>query len=492
MRVIIYGLTDYTQFIIESGITEYVDTIAFSDKSIKSRNDYIEDTSTGKRFPVVMVDDLHKESYDYIVDTCDAYSDLLEYGVVRSKIIGTREFLNCYVLFRLEKKNNDIEKKRYISFIRKNGFGVFNDSFINKYFDNCNNIIIDFDKEKKLFYTYYCGKKMYMSRHYKNAESVKSYIIGIKSEQDINSPHCYFSDYFGIKDGDVVIDAGVAEGNFALTIIDKVSRIYLVECDEAWLEALKYTFEPYKEKVVFVPKFLSDTSDKNNITIDSISEGNRIDAIKMDIEGAEINALIGAEKTIFSNPDIRIAACSYHKHNDEIIIRSIMEHYGLRTATSKGYMLFIWDENFYKSPEFRRGLVWSVPEGINFKSRKIDISTIDSAKLCDDIKSDELTNYLFIPDFYDDNCGYISIIEKFCISHNNDTAQLIIYLNESGNNNDILYWNIVDVLEQYSEYNIYVQVIDSRVTPLESVIKSSEKYIKSSNRYNEAIEEYFK
>ena len=130
MRVIIYGLTDYTQFIIESGITEYVDTIAFSDKSIKSRNDYIEDTSTGKRFPVVMVDDLHKESYDYIVDTCDAYSDLLEYGVVRSKIIGTREFLNCYVLFRLEKKNNDIEKKRYISFIRKNGFGVFNDSFI--------------------------------------------------------------------------------------------------------------------------------------------------------------------------------------------------------------------------------------------------------------------------------------------------------------------------------------------------------------------------
>ncbi len=158
----------------------------------------------------------------------------------------------------------------------------------------------------------------------------------------------------------VVIDAGVAEGNFALSVIDKVSKIYLVECDNDWNEALRYTFAPYKDKVVFVNKFLSDKVDDTDISIDSLLEGNKVDAIKMDIEGAEISALIGAEKTILSNPNIKIAACSYHKHNDEILIRALMEHFGLKTTSSKGYMLFIYDDDFYKNPEFRRGLVFTV------------------------------------------------------------------------------------------------------------------------------------
>ena len=52
------------------------------------------------------------------------------------------------------------------------------------------------------------------------------------------SPHCYkiqTEEFIG----KTVFDCGVAEGNFALDIIDFVEKIYLVECDKGWLKALK-------------------------------------------------------------------------------------------------------------------------------------------------------------------------------------------------------------------------------------------------------------
>ena len=36
--------------------------------------------------------------------------------------------------------------------------------------------------------------------------------------------------------------------------VDVASKIYLFECDPVWIEALEKTFEPYKDKVVIVPK----------------------------------------------------------------------------------------------------------------------------------------------------------------------------------------------------------------------------------------------
>lgn len=42
-----------------------------------------------------------------------------------------------------------------------------------------------------------------------------------------------------------------------------------------------------------------------------------VNFIKMDIEGAEVSALIGADKVFKNSKDIRCAICAYHRHGDE-------------------------------------------------------------------------------------------------------------------------------------------------------------------------------
>lgn len=57
---------------------------------------------------------------------------------------------------------------------------------------------------------------------------MEEYYRGISIEQDICSPHRYFTDDFSVPNNAVVIDAGVAEGNFSLSIIEHVKKyIYL-------------------------------------------------------------------------------------------------------------------------------------------------------------------------------------------------------------------------------------------------------------------------
>ncbi|NRT73690.1 FkbM family methyltransferase [Clostridium beijerinckii] len=68
---------------------------------------------------------------------------------------------------------------------------------------------------------------------------------------------------------------------------------------------------------------------KNTIkadTIDSILNGRKCDYIKMDIEGAEYNALLGAKNTILNNK-VQLAISVYHKQNDIIDIPLLINEY---------------------------------------------------------------------------------------------------------------------------------------------------------------------
>jgi len=73
----------------------------------------------------------------------------------------------------------------------------------------------------------------------------------INKEQDNQSPHLYLTAEFQVDINSIVVDAGVAEGNFALSVVEKAKILYLIECDTEWMEALRLTFAPWKEKVVF-------------------------------------------------------------------------------------------------------------------------------------------------------------------------------------------------------------------------------------------------
>lgn len=214
-----------------------------------------------------------------------------------------------------------------------------------------------YDERKGLYYVFFEGKRLYLANKYKfKINKGRKYASNLWQEQDPNSPHLYEENEVTVEEGDVLVDAGACEGNFSLHNIDKVSKLYLIECDADWLEALRATFEPYKDKVVFCNKFLSDHNTDTAISLNSLVK-EPVNFIKMDIEGEEVNALKGSDRVFAGSSNIKCSICSYHRHGDEEKIRAILQEYGLTTVTSKGYMLFIYDDEVWKNPELRRGIV---------------------------------------------------------------------------------------------------------------------------------------
>jgi hypothetical protein len=175
-------------------------------------------------------------------------------------------------------------------------------------------------------------------------------------EQDSLSPHCYETAEFHVSEGDVVIDAGAAEGNFALSVIEKVKKIYLFEVDKAWIAALEATFVPWKEKVVIVNKYISDNNKKNGIALDTFFGNEKIDFIKADIEGAEPQLLTGASTLLSRQTPMKITLCTYHRHNDAEVLNRMLIEKGFHTEFSRGYMLFLYDKAL-APPYLRKALV---------------------------------------------------------------------------------------------------------------------------------------
>ncbi|MDR0737564.1 MAG: FkbM family methyltransferase, partial [Prevotellaceae bacterium] len=163
---------------------------------------------------------------------------------------------------------------------------------------------------------------------------------------------------FHVSESDVVVDAGVAEGNFALSVIEKVKKIYLFEMDKAWITALEATFAPWKEKVVIVNKYVSDVNEKNRITLDAFFGNEKIDFIKADIEGAEIQLLEGAKAILSRKTPLKAVLCTYHKHNDAEMLQQTLAEKGFRTEFSNGYMIFFYEMcDKFEPPYLRRGLI---------------------------------------------------------------------------------------------------------------------------------------
>lgn len=185
-------------------------------------------------------------------------------------------------------------------------------------------------------------------------------VANINREQTSSSPHLYTKGSHKISNGDILIDAGVSQGNFALRYIDICSKVYLFEPVEIWLKPLWYTFKDFDQEVIMFPNFLSDVTKDNSITLDdAIPElrGEKI-FLKMDIEGAEPAALRGG-KNLLTNNKVKASACSYHNSNDIVKVKSLFKSYGYRTWASSGYMIFLYDPNIWDMPDFRKGVVYA-------------------------------------------------------------------------------------------------------------------------------------
>ncbi len=239
--------------------------------------------------------------------------------------------------------------------------GAYNQNFVKKYSGNPEgqSELVQYDAKAGMFFALWNNRKMYYPRGY-SQEQVLSAINFVSLEQDPLSPHRYLDDTFDVKEGDIVVDAGVAEGNFALDVVDRAKKVYLVECEHNWIEALHKTFEPWSDKVVIIEKMLGDINDEQYTCIDSFVEEGHINFLKLDVEGAEVPALRGAAKVLMESSRAKCAVCAYHRKNAEKDIRGLLEKYRFNTSTTKGYMFFKEDIDSWIDGELRHGIVRAV------------------------------------------------------------------------------------------------------------------------------------
>lgn len=275
-----------------------------------------------------------------------------------------------------------IERRKIACYTNCEGIGLMRDFFLEKYYNSADpeikeilqyieeheltvfNMKLEQSKER---YKVYCdsagedpyiwidNKRMYYPKEFLDI-NVTPFLYDIYTEQSDNSPHLYVPKGICLKKNSVILDAGAREGNFSLKYVEDCKKIYIVECEKIWCRVLEKTFAPYKNKVNICNVFLGKENNENVQNIDSLVK-EPLDMIKMDIEGAEIEALKGAG-SVLCESNAFCAISAYHNGTDENSIKKILNEYGYKTSVSQGYMLFGWDDNFYKSLDIRRGIVY--------------------------------------------------------------------------------------------------------------------------------------
>lgn len=352
-RVVIWGVGGTARdFFNKKGFYRDFEIMAFTDNNAKTWQEKF------CGYQVIEPSELKNIQYDYIV-ICSLHHKAIREQLEERLSIEHSKIITCFEIEEVI-KNKILEKYRsvqekeiqetveYLRHHRLNVYGSF-ETGQQQYFV--------YRDEEHHPYIMFENKRMYFPDSYVFIQADGRERVGdILYEQKKGSPHQYIQNTNEIKPGSVIVDAGVCEGNFALRYIDLAKKMYLIEADEEWMQALRRTFQPYRDKVIFCQKFLTRYNSANTVTIDTLVEES-VDFIKMDIEGAEIDALLGARKTL-QRSCARCAICSYHKENDEENIRFLLEACGYHTSTSKGYMFFAYDENIVDTLDLRRGMVY--------------------------------------------------------------------------------------------------------------------------------------
>lgn len=263
---------------------------------------------------------------------------------------GRNEILNYYSAHPTDNK----EINHALNYLKKHPLCIFPDTFTLNYAPG--QVEVHKESSNGLLYVIHQGKKLFFKRSF-SLEATQHCYCSLLREQDKESPHCYIDKNFEVKQGDVIFDIGSAEGIFPLSNIEKASQVVLFEEDREWLEALEATFEPYKEKVTVLTKYVSDCDDDKNISIDTFLKTypHRPDFIKIDVEGAECSVLNGMNENLEAT-STKIAICTYHKANDYDDIRHRLSARGFKVTPSRGLMIFL-PELPLKPPYFRKGLI---------------------------------------------------------------------------------------------------------------------------------------
>ncbi|MCZ0861826.1 FkbM family methyltransferase [Methanocorpusculum vombati] len=255
--------------------------------------------------------------------------------------------------------SNDTEIQNIVKYISRNGLIAFPyewaDRFTPQNRKKINSIQIFKDKEYDLPYVYLGEEKLYFPNDWDDQKIRINYFGLQEIEQHLLSPHCYLSEDFVVDENSIVVDCGVAEGNFSLSIVEKCKKLYLFEPEEQWMEPLKATFAPWKDKVVIVQKYLSDITDEVNITLDDyFADKEYPNFLKLDVEGYEKQVLLGSKKILSSDDLKKVVTCIYHKADDEDVLGALLCNHGFITSKTPGYTTLSLDNKY---PYLRHGVI---------------------------------------------------------------------------------------------------------------------------------------
>lgn len=223
-----------------------------------------------------------------------------------------------------------------------------------------------YDRHYHLPFVIHDKKRLYFPKGYSVEDVERMYRTYIEKENLLGGnytkkmPHCYQSEHFKVNEGDVFVDVGAAEGLVALDVIDKVSKVIIIESDRRWIKALRATFAPYKTKCVILRKLVTDHDGRNTITLEQLlkKETDCSIFVKMDIEGFEKKVIGAAKDFLISHDGIKLACCTYHYGEDAQKLAMLFDQMGYHYEFSDGWMLFDkYDNTLLKPPFFRHGLI---------------------------------------------------------------------------------------------------------------------------------------
>lgn len=196
----------------------------------------------------------------------------------------------------------------------------------------------------------------------------KLYVPSPKVSQRLfNFVNLYERDFY-VEEGETVLDVGACVGAFARSVAGKAKRIVAIEPEPDNVVCLRKNVQEFEnvdiiQKGVWSKKgylnlnlswgieghSITKTGSQGsvNIQVDSIdnivSDLNieKVDFIKMNVEGAEIEALEGAKKTLKNTEKISVA--SYYQRNGKITaprVRDFLDSQGFNVSVSEKNIVY--------------------------------------------------------------------------------------------------------------------------------------------------------
>lgn len=281
---------------------------------------------------------------------------------IRTLLRDTRDRLEIESMRRFYECPDSEPYREELDYIFRNGLQVIPYESLKR----LESVESGFDRHHGMPYVIHDSKRLYFPKDLSVERAEQTYRKYIEKENLLGDnytkkmPHCYQFGQFQVNEGDVFVDVGAAEGLVALDVIDKVSKVYLIESERRWVKALRATFEPYKEKCVIVQKLVTDHNGRNSATLEHLlkNETNHPVFVKMDIEGYEKKVINASKDFLSKSNNIKLACCTYHTEDDSKTLSAMFEQLGYHYEFSDGWMLFDkYDNSLLKPPFFRHGII---------------------------------------------------------------------------------------------------------------------------------------